>query len=249
MDCETAREKINIFDSLSQQEKDKVLAHAQSCPGCRQELIASAKLREELAELDEVEPPAGLAQSAIKKAKKTVRIPPMAYISVAVAAVIAVAFFTASSILGPKTRTTQNALEMDSQEEMFKSVGEDSDMAAGMQAAEMPEDAADEGSYIADSDSTVSDDTAAEDENFAPPSQSYIYVPADKAEFAAAVEKMLEDNGIYTDSYMADENSQVIIFVIGELNIDEFNALLEEYAIEYDTPITAGSIIEMTVEK
>ncbi len=251
MDCKTAKEKINIFDSLSQQEKDEVLAHAQNCNGCRQELINSAKLRETLAELEEVEPPSGLAQSAIKKAKKTVKIPPFAYISVAVAAVAAVAFFVASDFLGPKTRTVDDTMQMAESEEMFKinSEGMDEDLGGGIEAAKMPEEAAMPDTYMqeADSNSADSADDVAEDGDIGP-SQCYIYVSADKADFAQAVEKLLADKEIYTDSYMADENTRVIMFVIGEMSLEEFKALMDEYEIDCDTQITAGSIIEMTIE-
>ena len=251
MDCKTVKEKINIFDSLSQQEKDEVLAHAQSCEDCKKELIDSARLRETLAELEEVEPPAGLAQSAISKAKKTVKIPAFAYISVAVAAVVAVAFFASSNVLGPKTRTVDDTMQVAENEEMFKtnSEGMDEDFGAGAESADMPEEAAMAQSYAEDETLEAADsaDDVAEDGDRGP-SQCYIYVTADKADFAQAVEKLLADNEIYTDSYVADENTRVIMFVIGEMSLEEFRVLMEEHEIECDTIITAGSIIEMTIE-
>ena len=251
MDCKTVKEKINIFDSLTQKEKDEVLAHAQSCEDCRKELIDSARLRETLAELEEVEPPAGLAQSAINKAKKPVKIPAFAYISVAVAAVVAVAFFATSSVLGPKTRTVDDTMQMVENEKMFKtnSEGMDEDIGAGLESSDMPEEAAMAQNYAEDDtlDTANSVDDIAEDGDRGP-SQCYIYVTADKADFAQAVEKLLADNDIYTDSYVSDENTRVVMFVIGELGLDEFKALIEEYEIECDTMITAGSIIEMTIE-
>ena len=252
MDCKKVKEKINIYDSLSQQEKDEVLAHAQSCEDCKKELIDSARLRETLAELEEVEPPQGLAQSAINKAKKTVKIPAFAYISVAVAAVVAVAFFATSSVLGPKTRTVDDSMQVAESEEMFKSNSEgmDEDLGGGIEAAKMPEEAAMAQNYAEDETLEEGENSAGDvaEDGSRGPSQCYIYVTADKTGFAQAVEKLLADNDIYTDSYMADENTRVIMFVIGEMSLEEFRALMEEYEIECDTNITAGSIIEMTIE-
>ncbi len=251
MDCKTVKEKINIFDSLSQQEKDEVLVHAQSCEDCRKELIDAARLRETLAELEEVEPPDGLAQSAINKARKSIKIPPFAYISVAVAAVVAVAFFATSSVLGPKTRTVDDTMQMAENDEMFKTNSEvmDEDLGAGVESADMPEEAVMAQSDYEDEalEAANSADGVAEDSDRGP-SQCYIHVTADKVDFAQAVETLLTDNDIYIDSYMTDEKTRVIMFVIGELGLEEFKALMEEYEIECDTLITAGSIIEMTIE-
>ena len=183
----------------------KFLAHAQSCEDCRKELIASARLRETLAELEEVEPPDGLAQSAINKAKKPVKIPAFAYISVAVAAVVAVAFFATSSVLGPKTRTVDESMQVAENEKMFKtnSEGMDEDFGAGLESSDMPEEAAMAQNYA--EDDTL--DTANSERrhrsgrttNFATAvSELYIRACGQGRICTQQLKSCLEENGIYT---------------------------------------------------
>lgn len=255
MDCKTAREQINIFDSLSQEEKDRVLLHAQNCEECKQDIINSAKLREALAELDELEPPDGLARSAIEKAKKRAKVPPYAYISVAAAAVIAVAFFATSSLLSPKNEAkdsqaimeAENGVTMRASEDSF--AAKDNSEAAGMADESMiaPEtliqdsDTAEEdysGKSVADGSS---DDAAAVE-------LIYINVPAQRNAFVQEVLTFLDEKGIYTDKFKTDE-SEVISFVVGELDFDEFSEIIEAYDIEYEGELLPNRLIEMTVER
>ena len=244
MDCKTAKEKINMFDFLPQEEKDEVLAHAQSCKACRDELINSAKLREALAELGELEPPAGLAQSAIKKAKKTLKIPPFAYISVAVAAVVAVAFFATSGVLSPRMNSADESAKMLSpaDEQILKANSDTMDAGVAAESSVVEEQAMAADSYMEDS---AAGSASVRDEEL----QYEIYVSADKADFAAAVEEFLGAKEIYIDSYMQDADTQVIMFVVGELNLEEFKALLTEYEMDGGSDISAGTLINMMIEK
>lgn len=250
MDCKTARENINIFDSLSQQEKDEVLEHVQNCDKCRQELIESTKLLDELSNLDELEAPEGLAQSAIKKAKKR-RLPVYSYVSVAVAAVIAVAIFATSTILGPRDNTSDTEMPMAaSKQESSVRVADDafgagdinqSMMLESEESADAPEMEMGEGFDEAAKDGVILSEPQAD-------GICYIYVSADKKEFVQEVNQLLTDKGIYFDSYRGAEEKEIYEFVVGEIHMDEFKQLLEKYEIEVDGTIKSGTIIQVTIE-
>ncbi len=93
MDCSEVKEKLNLYvdGMLDDAEKQSLEAHAASCPQCGKALSDALRLKRSLASLGEVEPPAGLAASAMRKAKRR-HVPWYAYSAAAAAAVVALAF-------------------------------------------------------------------------------------------------------------------------------------------------------------
>lgn len=112
MDCIEAREKINLFvdDLLDDAEKQRLIWHASMCPQCKQALDDAVRLKQALAGLKDVEPPAGLAAVAVIRAKKR-RIPVFAYATAAAAAVIALAFVFSPQLLRGNDLTGEGAEE------------------------------------------------------------------------------------------------------------------------------------------
>ncbi len=90
MDCNEFNEKIDLFvdGTLNEADKQQLLRHASACQRCGKALDEALRLKQALGNMAEAEPPAGLAASAVKKARRR-RIPVYAYASVAAAAVIA----------------------------------------------------------------------------------------------------------------------------------------------------------------
>ncbi len=90
MDCRIAQENIDLFVDglLSEQDRQQLLEHAASCAACQKTVDDAVRLKNALASLPELDPPKGLAMSAIKKAKN--KKPLFVYISAATAAAAAV---------------------------------------------------------------------------------------------------------------------------------------------------------------
>lgn len=90
MDCRSTQENIDLFVDglLSEQDRQLLLDHAASCAACQKAVDDAVRLKNALASLPEIEPPKGLAMSAIKKAKS--KKPLFVTISAATAAVAAV---------------------------------------------------------------------------------------------------------------------------------------------------------------
>ncbi|MBT3319076.1 MAG: hypothetical protein HN948_06355 [Clostridia bacterium] len=261
MDCKTAKEKINIFDALSEQDKERVLAHAQGCESCKNELIYSAKLKDALGSLDELEPPLGLASSAIARAKKKSRIPPIAYISVAAAAVIAVAFIVSSSVLNLGDDNAADApVEMALEEQSVRS----DDFAADAQEAPMAEMANEEAVVLdmAADDAVAKDETAEDvqealameepeeesDASMAKGDTSFIYVSADNAGFAEQLEAFFVEFDTYVE-YTEFDGNTAMKFFLGELQLGSFVELLEQFDIPYDDSLVSGAMVEVTFVK
>lgn len=259
MDCKTAKEKINIFDALSADDKERVLAHAKSCESCKKELIGSAKLRDALGSLEEFEPPFGLASSAIARAKKKSRIPPIAYISLAAAAVIAVAFIASSNLLGPGG---QNAVD-DVQEMAVKEQtvrANDEFAAAEAPVAEMAEmeavadeamDTEDIVEQAAEEPAEAMTMEALEEESedtMARGDMSFVYVSADKIAFADALDAFFIEFDIYVEYTEFDGNTSMAFFV-GALQFESFIELLDQSEIAHDDSLAAGSMVEVTFVK
>ena len=89
MDCRIVQQNIDLFvdGMLSETDRQQLLDHAASCVSCQKAIDDALCLKNALGSLGELEPPQGLALSAIKKAKK--KKPLFAYVSVATAAVAA----------------------------------------------------------------------------------------------------------------------------------------------------------------
>ncbi len=137
MDCIKAREKIDNYvdDMLSQDEKDQLLLHASSCPQCQKALNDAMKLKCALGSLGEIEPPAGLAASAVKIAKKH-RVPFYAYATVAAAAVVALAFALSPLMMNGGNSTAESADE----KIMYSAASFDAEAEDGMIMESAPEE-------------------------------------------------------------------------------------------------------------
>ncbi len=259
MDCKTAKEKINIFDALSADEKERVLAHAQGCESCKKELIASAKLRDALGNLDELDPPLGLASSAIARAKKKSRIPRFAYISVAAAAVIAVAVIASSGLIDfGGENATGDVVEMAVKEQTVRA--NDEFAAADAPIAEMAEmepvadqamaaDDIEEDTAEAPAEAMSMDASEEESEDtMAKGDMSFVYVSADKTEFADALDAFFIEFDIYVEYKEFDGNTSMAFFV-GALQYERFIELLDQSEIAHDDSLVAGSMVEVTFVK
>ncbi len=90
MDCRIAQENIDLFVDgfLNEKDRERLLKHAATCAVCQKAIDDAVRLKNALASLPEIEPPKGLAMSAIKKAKS--KKPLFMYVSAATAAVAAV---------------------------------------------------------------------------------------------------------------------------------------------------------------
>jgi len=129
MDCNEAKTKIDLYidDLLDDSDKQRLIWHASSCPECKKALDDAVRLKQALAGLNEVEPPKGLAASAIKKAKRR-RVPVWGYASAAVAAVVALVLAFSPAVL-PNAKGTADSEERlmyaAPNEEMAQDFGED----------------------------------------------------------------------------------------------------------------------------
>lgn len=96
MDCRAAQKLIDFYidGMLGGAQAQRIERHVGACPGCKQALDDALRLKRALGALADREPPAGLAQAAIRKAR---RRPVAVYVSaataVAAAAVALVAVF------------------------------------------------------------------------------------------------------------------------------------------------------------
>src|SRR5690554_4337216 len=94
VDCRKAQQNIELFIDglLSGEQQKQLFSHIESCAQCKSALEQARLLKNALNSMSELEPPPGLAQSAIRKAKRRSFYP---YISaaagLAAAAVVLVA--------------------------------------------------------------------------------------------------------------------------------------------------------------
>jgi hypothetical protein len=91
MDCRIVQQNIDLFvdGMLSDTDRQQLLDHAASCASCQKALDDAVCLKSAFGSLGDMEPPQGLALSAIKQAKQKKKKPLFAYVSVATAAVAA----------------------------------------------------------------------------------------------------------------------------------------------------------------
>ncbi len=261
MDCKTAKEMIYIFDALGQDDKERVLAHAQVCEECKDELIYAAKLRDSLGSLEEVEPPMGLAHSAIAKAKKRGRIPPVAYFSVAAAAVIVVAVVLSSTMFDfGGDQSKDEPVQMAVEEQMLRTnekfaAAEPMEDTAELAEAEMVPmmedmvtDEATEEVELAPMATTAMEAAEEDGISMAKVDTSFIYVSADMTEFAEELEAFFVEYDIYVEYAQFDGDSSMTFFV-GNLQFDSLIELLERSDIPYDEALVPGITVEVTFVK
>lgn len=246
MDCQTAIEYINLHvdnmldDACTQQ----LFEHTRSCEHCRKELDKTLMLTKALSNLDELEPPAGLALSAIKKAKKH-RIPVFAYASAAVAAAIALIAVFSSSVFPNKLNDSTESVAFEKsyavQEMEAPKAAAEPNLAAAPAASEDPEAGNDSVTLGigAPEDSVVrSELDSGVDISITVPAESSISFRASIESFATKYEITLEQ---------ADDTA--ISFVVPEGSESELKALTDNAGITYDGEITAGNLIEFTFDK
>jgi hypothetical protein len=232
MDCQTAIEYINLYadDMLNKKETESLLSHIGSCSKCKKDLDDVIAVKKALAGLNEIEPPDGLALSALKKAKKR-RIHVFAYASAGIAAVIALAAVFSSGMFNnnyaPEERAAQPAAY--------------SQDLAGQ--AEMQEASASEAPMCAPSaapDSLYDGNNAASNE-VRKASVPFINVPADVSEsFREALIALLSENNIGYKCHTAG-NIDTISFKINEDKLDDLNLLIEK-SFPYEEKLDAGPV-------
>jgi len=147
MDCNRTNEYIDMYadDMLSDAEKAELMRHVDSCAQCKKDLDDTLTLKSALGGLGGMTPPAGLAASAISKAKKKSRVPTIAFITAGAAAVAVAVVVLVTGVGGGLQRAqevpmaydapAEDALEERAAEEP---VGNSFKMEADLAAAEAP---------------------------------------------------------------------------------------------------------------
>lgn len=247
MDCRTAKVNIDLYIDgvLGSAQTQELNAHAANCLSCKKDIENAIRLKKALAALGELQPPEGLAREAARRARKN-RTFPFAYISVAAAAVIALAVMLTSGVLpnagGGATRGAQENMLMTAPEdgvqadEFLAMEIAPQEEAAEAPAAEVPEQempAAPE--YFAMQSDEMKPKAAGEPGSVMP--ACIVYVPEDRmADIRAALERMSAEYGFeYAAAY--DELTESFSFVITKDIIKELSQLTEGLLLE-------GTILE-----
>ena len=271
MDCQAAREKIDLYIDgvLSPADMELLLAHVEFCPDCRRELDDMLRLHKALASLGEVDPPAGLAAAAVRKARRR-RGMPIAYISVGMAAVMAFILVLTSGIL-PQLGNTTEQLMPESYMMAAPAEGADNgtrseEAAAG--AAEAPaavpkqapasEPPQDDLMFSAAADTAPVESAAPEtgelpqeDQMFAmtaPAPACIVYVAADdrQTDIRAGLESIIAEHDI-EPTFLSNDALDTISFVLPEAALEEITALVGGLAPE--GVITVDALIEFRFAK
>lgn len=215
-----------IDGMLSDPQARELEQHAGSCAACKQALSDALRLKTALSLLGDRQPPAGLAQSAIKKAR---RRPVYAYISaataVAAAAIVLVAVLSTGRIGGDDSATPQEEIIMFS-----------TDMAAE-EAAPMAPEAYDGGllNGMAD-DSTMMEAEQRSTAGLAKGGELHVF--ATEAEFASAYgeayyKPQMLPEGAVLESITPGGNALVFAYRLGEN---------QAYVFEWLTEVRAGGL-------
>lgn len=244
MDCQTAKEYINAYadNMLDKKETQQLLSHISSCSKCKKDLDDILAVKSALSGLGEIEPPAGLALSAIKKARKR-KVPVFTYASAGIAAAIALVAVFSSGILNNNSSDggVRNAAPV------AYSAKSEADMemqAPAASAAPMEEYAlAPKATPEATSEATP----AATDENDCAPAEMrsasvpFINVPADVSDsFRISLEDFLTVNNIEY-KYLEGGDIDTISFTITEDKLEELKTLISDM-FEYRDKIIAGTV-------
>ena len=215
MDCQTAKEYIDLYADgmLDDAAVERLKAHLQSCECCREELEKTTRLKHALAGLDTLQPPQGLAKSAIRKARRT--RPIFAYATAAVAAVAALVFVFASGILTNERSLSQKAAENQAAysmaPEMMAAPDANADDSFTMSAAGTAPEA-----YPQDEDGRDMLGTGAE--------PCEVTIPANQsAELKDMIMNFLNDLEI---EYSQSDDGRVLSFTLSEGYLPEFEMLL-----------------------
>jgi hypothetical protein len=242
IDCQKAIEYIDLYidQRLNNKEEERLFLHIDSCASCRKELDRAIALKKIFDDTEDLEPPLGLAVSAISRAKKR-RFPVFIYASAGVAAAAVLIAVLAIGLGGgthssEMERTTNDmALSMPSEAaaggaEEFAADTAESAVTMEEAAEDMDEGVADD-SFEAvpqEKSDAIADDAQADMTSLSIP----YYVPSDVAgPFWDALDSFLKENDIPMD--YAYDGADNISFYIEEAYIDDLNALADEYGIEY----------------
>jgi hypothetical protein len=271
MDCQTAKEKIDLYIDgvLSPADIELLLAHVEDCPDCRRELDDMMRLHKALASLGGVEPPPGLAAAAARKARRH-RGMPIAYISVGAAAVMAFVLLLTSGILPQLGNTTQQlmpesymmAAPADGADSGTRS--EEAAAGAAEEPAAVPKQAPDNGTlqdelmFSAAADASPAESAAPEagelpqeEQMFvmtAPAPACIVYVVADdrQTDIRAQLETIITKFDI-EPTFVSNDALDTISFVLPEAALEEVTALAEDFAPEGE--ITVDALIEFRFVK
>ncbi len=246
MDCQTAIEYINLHvdNMLGDADTQRLFEHIRSCEHCKKELDKTLMLKKTLSGMDELEPPAGLALSALKKAKKR-RIPVFAYASAVLAAAIALIAVFSSDIFPNNYgdgETGSVAFEKSMVQEFAaadNAPAEEPEMAAMPDASCAPADGAIMGA------GEVQDNGTVRIEMSKAPAVSII-VPSDESvDFREVLYAFFDRYEISPGQ--ADENC--VLFDIPEGSLTELKAMLENAGIAYGDELVEGCAVEFVFEK
>lgn len=243
MDCQTAIEYINLHvdGMLGDADTQRLFEHIRSCDHCKKEFDKTLALKKALSNMDELEPPAGLALGAIRKAKKR-RIPVFAYASAALAAALALIVVFSSGIL-PNNTLDGATGSADFEEPMAREfISADSapaeapEMAAAPAASSAPEEEA-RGSAMQDSSAVRKETGKAYGASIAIPSE-------ESEDFREALYAFFDKYDILPEQ----EDDSSVLFVIPEGSLTELKAILENAGIASDE-LAEGSAVEFVFEK
>lgn len=256
MDCQTAIEYINLYadNMLNSEETEQLLSHISSCSKCKEELDDIIAVKRAVAGLGEIKPPAGLAISAIMKAKKR-KAPIFAYASAGVAAAIALVAIFSSGIFN------NNNINYAPQEKAAKPAAYSDTLAEGVntQASSEPEEASMSDLALAPAPSMEPITVPGPEPTQAPVMESmdeygsftagavrtasvpFINVPADVSEdFRQSLVKFLNDNEIEYKMY-EDDVMDTISFTITEDKLDVLKSLIDG-SFKYEGLLNAGTV-------
>lgn len=245
MDCQTAIEYINLHvdNMLGDADIERLFEHIRSCEHCKKELDNTLMLKNALSNLDELEPPAGLALGAIKKARKR-KIPVFAYASAVLAVAIAL-FAVFSSALFPNDygdATGSVAFE--------KSIAQDVEAPEAAPASEAPQMAAmpaatapgDEGTSMLGMTPAEGGIVRTEAANGVAVS---VTVPSSSSkDFRESLNSYMDKYGVTPGK--PDEN--IVSFSVPTGGADELKALIAAAGVSYEGELSEGSGVEFTFE-
>lgn len=252
MDCKTAKEYMNMYvdNMLDEAEKDQLLLHVQSCAQCKKDYDHSIRLKEVLSGLGNVDPPEGLAQSAIKKARKK-KVPAFAYISAGVAAAVALVIILSSNFTGAPMRMLKQTQDEDAgyteAQELTKAARTDESEMLGMaeEEAMMADEPADMSSR-SETEEAAPESAMDDSAEFADAADiCFISVPADRIDFQQAVDRFLADEEISVEYYDA-QNGTIVEFTLQEHDFEAFESLILEMDVAHDGVLYPDCVVQIT---
>jgi hypothetical protein len=243
MDCQTAIEYINLHADgmLGDADTQRLFEHIRSCEHCKIELDKTLTLKKALSSLDELEPPAGLALGAIKKAKKR-RIPVFAYASAALAAALALIAVFSSDIFPNKTLdgATGSTYFKESLVQEFASADSAPAEAPELAAAPAASLAPEEGAF-----GSTAQDSSTESKEMGKAPVASIVIPFEESEnFREALYEFFDKYDISPEQ----EDDSGVLFIVPEGSLTELKAILENAGVA-SGELAEGSAAEFIFEK